>query len=86
MWWTVELFENWIVGVFSFKVYYMASRSPVQKKKSVYICICVLTFSLKYQIQIMEWGKVVGEVSFIYSTHRTWKGCMLLLQANVLRW
>lgn len=87
MWWTVELFESWIVGVFSFKVYYIASPSPVQKKKkTVYTCICVLTFSLKYQIQIMGWGKVMGEVSFIHSTHRTWKGCTLLVQANVLHW
>lgn len=69
----MELFESWIVGVFSFKVYYIASPSPVQKK-SVYICIYVLTFSLKYQIQTMEWGKVMGEVSFIHRTHRTWKG------------
>lgn len=44
MWWTVELFENWIVGVFSFKVYYMASRSPVQKKKRIYLHMCPYIF------------------------------------------
>lgn len=47
------------------------SISFPRAKKSIYICICVLTFSLKYQIQIMEWGKVVGEEFFIHSTHRT---------------
>lgn len=44
MWWTVELFENWIVGVFSFKVYYMASRSPVQKKKAYIFAYVSLHF------------------------------------------
>lgn len=66
----MELFGSWVMSVFICKVYCIASPSPVQKK-SIYICICVLTFSLKYQIQIMEWGKVVGEEFFIHSTHRT---------------
>lgn len=43
------------MSVFILKVYYIASPSRKKEnltQESTYICICVLTFSLKYQIQI----------------------------------